>query len=206
MAEWFDSFPGFIQGIIVIAMVATVIMIIQIIMIFIGIGVGHDFDGTDVPDDMIGGDDPINDSGFIDVFGLKILTVRNLIAFFAIGGWSLICMYDITGSYAWSIVVGILVGIVTMFLLSWAMKAALKLQQDGTKDISNTIGKIGNVYLTIPANKAGFGKVNVLIQETIMEYDAMTEDDQSIVTGDDVVVCDVVNNYLMVKKNIKEKE
>ncbi len=200
MIEWFNSFPDFVQGVLILAFVSTIILIIQVIMLLIGIGVEHDFD-SEIPDDISGDADPFNDSGFLDIFGLKILTVRNLICFFAVGGWTLVSVYDSTQILWLSILLGIVGGFITMILFSYAMKMAMKLQNDGTIDIKNTIGKIGTVYLRIPANKSGVGKVHVIVQDSLNEYDAMTDSNEEIPTGSQIVIVGIINECLVVKKD-----
>ena len=195
MIEWFNSLPPFIQGVLILAVIATVIMIIQIIMIIIGVGLDNDLDiDADIPDSDIG------DVDIVNVFGLKLLTIRNIIAFFAIGGWTCVALYSATSSYPWAIIVGIIAGFVTMVLFSLGMRAMMRLQNDGTKDIKNAIGKTASVYLTIPGNKNGTGKINVVIQETLIECDAMTSDENAILTGEQVIITDVEDNCVIVQK------
>ena len=55
-------------------------------------------------------------------------------------------------------------------------------------EISNAVGKTGEVYLTIPPSLSGTGKINVDLQGTLTELDAMTENDTPIKTGAKVKV------------------
>ncbi len=192
MIEWFNSLTPFVQIISVFATIATIIMVVQIIMILIGAGLDNDID-ADIPDD-------VGDFDFFDVFGLKLLTVRNIIAFFAIGGWSCVALFSVTESYVWSVIVGVLAGLVTMFLFSLGMRAMMRLQNDGTMNLNNAIGKDGTVYLIVPANKQGSGKVNFVLQESLVECEAITDEDTDILTGEQIVICDVVNNCVVVKR------
>ena len=61
-------------------------------------------------------------------------------------------------------------------------------QYDGTLDIRNALGLAGTVYLTVPAARQGPGKVNVLVQEQLREFDAVTDSAGAIPTGADIVV------------------
>ncbi len=187
MFNSFNSLSTYLQVVTVISMIATLLLIVQLIIMLIGIDSETDFDFSS-PDDI----------SIFDIFGFKLLTIRNIIAFFAIGGWTFIIVQGFTDSYLLSNIAGVLAGLITMFLLTMAMNSIMKLQQNGVKIMQNAVGKTGTVYLTIPGERSGFGKVNVLIQETLVEYEAKS--DEEIVTGCEVVVNEVVNDYLIVSK------
>ncbi len=198
MLEWYNAMEPFFQGVAVVAICATLIMLIQLIMLIIGFGSDHDFDGDG---DFDSDGDIYNDGTFADVFGLKILSIRNFFIFLAMGGWSMIIIYELSENYPIAIIFGIIVGLIMVVLCSYAMKKAMQLQDSGNIDIANSIGKIGTVYLKIPGKRAGMGKVNVLIQERFVELDAMSEDEEDIPTGSEVLIVSQNNDYVVVKKN-----
>ena len=86
-----------------------------------------------------------------------------------------------------------LVVLAVMVLVGWIMQTMMKLKSDGTVNIKNALGTVGTVYLTIPAAKSGAGKVTLSIQNRTMEYEAVTQDEESIATGARVEVCDIVD-------------
>ena len=57
--------------------------------------------------------------------------------------------------------------------------------------IDRAIGRQGTVYLTVPARKAGAGKVTIKLQNRTVEYKAMTGEEE-LPTGAQVVVVSVV--------------
>ena len=59
--------------------------------------------------------------------------------------------------------------------------------------IANAIGKTAEVYLTIPAHRAGKGKITVTVQNRTMEYEAETEFD-ALPTGSSVQIVAVVGD------------
>ena len=190
----FKAAPEFIQAVIIIAAAATIIMIIQLVIMLIGIGADGGLD-TDADIEF----DAINDNSVFDIFGLRLLTLRNIIAFFSIGGWALVAIYEATDSYGWAISLGILAGLITMFLIAFFTRQMEKLQSDGSIDIHNAVGKKATVYLTIPANKNGMGKINVTVQERYVEMDAVTEG-EAIATGVEVEIIEAYDSYVVVKK------
>ncbi len=50
------------------------------------------------------------------------------------------------------------------------------------------MGSGGEVYLSVPALRAGEGKVNVVIQDTMTECAAVTDEKTAIPTGEAVTV------------------
>ena len=64
----------------------------------------------------------------------------------------------------------------------------------------NAIGKSGRVYLTIPASHNGEGKVNVLLQGSYVEREAVTDEEAPIPTGAEVVVVGVSGQTTLVVK------
>jgi hypothetical protein len=72
-----------------------------------------------------------------------------------------------------------------------------KLSDSGTLNLNNAVGKVGSVYLTIPAKRAGLGKVQIKVQG-LQTLDAMTDYDEDIKTGALVEVISIINNEILV--------
>jgi hypothetical protein len=83
-----------------------------------------------------------------------------------------------------------------MYAVGWLLRMAYGLRSDGTVHIERTVGLTGRTYLTIPAHKAGPGKVTVRVQGRIMEYAAMTSG-EAVPTGVAVVVLSVLTPQLL---------
>ena len=66
--------------------------------------------------------------------------------------------------------------------------------------MKNCVGCDGEVYLTVPAARNGIGKVNILVQETFAEYEAVTDDDEAIPTGEKVKVLKTDGSTLIVER------
>ncbi|MFP6583950.1 MAG: hypothetical protein VCD00_15535 [Candidatus Hydrogenedentota bacterium] len=169
----------------------SVIMILQILMTMLGMD-GEAEDIGDVGDDLEMGDEYIDTHNVSTQF-FGIISFRSVIAalaFFGIGG----LIGDSAGFptiITLSFAIGM--GFVVMVLVGWIMQTMMKLKSDGTVNIKNAIGTVGTVYLTIPAAKSGAGKVTLSIQNRTMEYEAVTQDEESIATGARVEVCDIVD-------------
>ncbi len=225
MFQWWDSLSTVSQILACMAIPATLILVIQTVLMLIGLGSGDDADidadadidvdtevdvGTDldadgdisdVGDGVFGDDIPdgdIDPSGFD---GLRIFSVRGIIAFFVVFGWMGIALDSANVSTYITLPVSIAAGFGMMVLIAFLFKAIMKLESNGNIDIRNALGVSGTVYLKIPANRNGHGKVNVMIQGTYCEKDAVTDSAEPLPTGSEIVVTGFSGqNTLVVRK------
>jgi hypothetical protein len=123
--------------------------------------------------------------------GLDLMSVRALsagVAFFGLGG--LAGMATPFGLFA-AIPLALIAGTAAMFGTAVAMRWMLGFDDDGTVSIHGAVGATGTVYLTIPGERKGSGKVMLTLQNRTVEYQAVTSD-ASLLTGAPIMVVDVV--------------
>ena len=157
------------------AIPATIILLIQIVMLLIGLGGEHDMDTDDDVDD-----------GSTDGYehdGLRLITVRGLVAFFAVGGWLGIAMVDVGLHPAIASLIALIGGFGALFLVAAILKWAARLQDDGNVNYSNAVGLTGEVYISVPPNFTGKGKINVTVQDRFIEADAVSDHPESLKHG-----------------------
>jgi hypothetical protein len=82
-------------------------------------------------------------------------------------------------------------GIAAMYGTAVAMRWMLGFEDDGTVSIDGAVGATGTVYLAIPGERQGAGKVMLTLQNRIVEYQAVTSD-APLPTGAAIMVVDVV--------------
>ncbi len=206
MTEWWEAMSVTSQIFAIIGIAGTLMLLIQAVLLLAGLGGGSDFGGdvsadvdADAGDGVFGhdlaGHDDAPDSG------MRILSLRGVIAFFAVAGWVGV-IADKSGAQLWlTILLALACGMATMLLIGFLTKKVIGLQSDGTADIRNAVGKAGAVYLRVPAKRQGAGKVNVLLQDSYVELDAITDEDEDLNYGAYVVVVGVTGgNTLIVKK------
>lgn len=133
-----------------------------------------------------------------DVLGLRLFTVRGMVAFFAVGGWLGIALIDFGMDSILALFLGMLAGFLSMVLMAWFFKWAMSLQTDGTLDYANALGKDATVYIPIPPGMSGIGKINVLFQDSYVEAEAMTKHPETLKTGIHVKVIEVRSNSVLV--------
>lgn len=80
----------------------------------------------------------------------------------------------------------------TMVVVGKFIQMLLQLNADGTVRIENAVGRPGTVYLTVPGQRSGSGKVTVKVQGRTMEFEAVTAD-ETLPTGTPVTIVQVVN-------------
>ncbi len=199
MSVWWASLTGLERLFAYVAFPATLLMILQTLMLLFGLG--HDGaggEGLEAEMDLdagAGGDvdfdlDIIPNGEAPDgpFAGLKLITLRGIVAFFAVAGWGGLWLLRMGMYPLFAAFLAIAMGFWAMLLMALFLKVTLKLQSDGTMDYHNALGKAGSVYLTIPAGRSGTGKVNLLLQDQWVELDAVTDEEERLLTGTEVVV------------------
>jgi membrane protein implicated in regulation of membrane protease activity len=191
---WWEQLSSFQQGMFIIAVSASFVMLIFLVLMLIGIE-GSDFDGVDDVSDV----DVINDEPLSGIGGLKILTIRGILAFISMGAWTAYLLVNWMHPLIAS-AIGIVVGAISAYLLALAFKATYRLESSGNLDYTNAIGQIGTVYIRVPKSKIGKGKITLTIQERYIEVDAMTEWDQDLMPKTIVEVIGIEDTTTLIVK------
>lgn len=221
--DWWNSLELATQIFYCIAIPSTLILLIQTVMMFFGFDNEADveidgelpdgdldldgdfeFDGEtelDIPDDGVFGDDDLTDVA--DLAGLEslhIFTVRGIIAFFVIFGWVGIAASTSGLHLAITLPLAAACGFAMMVAIAYLFRAVMKLRNSGNADNRNAIGSAGKVYLTIPPSRSGEGKVNIMLQGAFVERNAVTDEDESIPTGCEIIVVGVSGQTSLIVK------
>lgn len=195
MFEWWSALTFASQVFYCIAIPATMVLLIQTIMMFIGFG--EDGDGADELDFDDGLEDGLSDSDFseaqeaLGLEGLRIFTIRGIIAFFVVFGWVGVVMQAAEIKLIWTLITAFISGFAMMVLLAFLFQSLMKLRSDGNADNRNALGTSGKVHLTIPPERTGEGKVHIMLQGSYVERSAVTDSPEPIPTGCEVIVVGV---------------
>lgn len=190
MNEWWNALDGFDKTLWLITIAASVVFAVQSIATFVGM----DSDGGLDPD--ISGDGDLDHDGG----PFQLFTFRNFVNFFLGFGWTVLSLQDAIGNRAITIGVGVLVGVLLVAAVMYMFVALSKLNQSGNMDINNALNKTAQVYLTIPAHKTGSGKVQINIQGSVHEMDAMTDGDAIPTGGMAKVTAILTDKIVLVEK------
>lgn len=200
MIEWWNSMDLVGQIYALIAIPSTLILVIQTLMLIFGfVGDDIDADGIDLNDNGIG--DTPGDGG---ESGLALFSVRGLMAMAAIGGWSGLVMHSSGITLPITVLLSLAFGFLTLFGIAYIMKLAVKLQDNGNIDLGSAIGKVGTVYIPIPENMSGAGKVNLTVQERFIEIGAVTTAGRKLATGESIRVIATDETGLVVVEPLKK--
>lgn len=199
MCAWFNQDPLY-AVFWILAIPSSVILILQTILLLFGIGADSDSD-FDADADTDADTDGEFDGGMEDS-GLRLFTVRGMVAFFAVGSWSGITALSLGAHPLLAVFVALVMGALALLFVAYFVKWTLKLQHDGTMKPDEAVGKEGEVYMTVGANRSSRGKVNIIIGRQLVELDAITDEDTAIKYGERVTVIQVLgDNTLVVKTN-----
>ena len=198
MIEWWNNMDLVGQIFALIAVPSTLVLVVQTILLLVGIG-GDDLDadGVDITGNGIG--DTPGDGG---ADGLALFSLRGIMAMAAVGGWSGLVMYEAGIDLTVTVVLAAAFGFMALVGIAYLMKLAARLQQDGTLDLGYAIGKVGTVYIPIPAEMKGSGKISLTMQERFIEVDAMTTSGRKLTTGESVRVTATNENGMVVVEPI----
>ena len=206
---------------LVAAVVGGTVMVCQFIMMFLGMGddASGDFGGdadlgmdadigmdVDAVDGAIEGVDAIDadhqtswsqaadaDVDHPDASRIfEILSFRSVVAavaFFGFAGKASLAS-ELTNSQ--SLMVAIVAGVAAMYGIYWTMMQIYKLRASGNENINNAIGQSARVNVAIPKQGDGSGKVQLVLQNRSVEYEAVTSEEHAFSSGDQVVVVDIL--------------
>jgi membrane protein implicated in regulation of membrane protease activity len=124
----------------------------------------------------------------------SVVSFRTMVAataFFGVSGEA-----AISAGYAPStaFILAMIVGAFAMYGMYWLMRLIASLNSSGNERIGNAVGRQATVYLRIPATRSGAGKVQLSMQSRIVEYQAFTDDTETLQAGETVEVVDVAGS------------
>jgi membrane protein implicated in regulation of membrane protease activity len=186
-SEWWAALSLPLKVYWIVAIPATLLFVIQLILSFIG---GEYGDGEAMGDSDSAID---SDSGI----PFQFFTLKNLIAFFAIFGWTGIACLSYGLSLPLTVFISTMSGLLMMLLMATLFYLISKLTYDGTMKMKNAIGHSATVYLPIPAKRQGKGQVQVKFQG-LQTLDAITDSEEPLETGQVVKVSDIVDGEILV--------
>lgn len=161
---------------VVCAVLGATVLVLQVLLGLVGIGV----EGVEVEKDAVHGSD-----------ALKLLSARALaaaFAFFGIGG-----MLGLSLGFGALVALPVALAAGTSAAAGTAvlMRLLTSFEEDGSVRIERALGEPGTVYLRIPGQRGGAGKVLLTLQGRTVECQAVTALDE-LPTGTPIIVVDVL--------------
>jgi membrane protein implicated in regulation of membrane protease activity len=84
----------------------------------------------------------------------------------------------------------LIVGFIVLVIVAVVIRQMGRLESDPSLIIEGAIGETATVYIPIPSNRSGRGKVSAVLQSQIIELEAMTEG-EALATGERVMIVDL---------------
>ena len=124
---------------------------------------------------------------------LSLLGITAFLMMFGLGGRAM--LESRPGATLPALIVALLAGGISMWLMAFLFKLMKKMQSDGTSKIEKAVGQEGAVYLTIPANDVG--KVQIAVNGRLSVLDARAAGGKILQTGARVKVVRIANGNIL---------
>lgn len=186
MQVWWNSLNPVTQFFFVVAIPSTLILLIQTILTLVGIAGGD----SDLAPDDVGDLEPLGDGIDLDGDGIsdfsadfRMFSVRGIIAFFSVFGWVGVILSQ---NSHWFITFATAIGsgFAAMLIMAYLFYGISKLQASGNINYNQAVGRTATVYLRIPADRSGNGKIHIVLSDSLVEMNAITDRNQQIKSGD----------------------
>jgi hypothetical protein len=163
---------------LVCAILGGTVLVLQLLLGLVGVGM----DAVDFHLDK----DGIHASDALNLLSARSLAAA--LAFFGVGGLAALSLGF--GSLV-ALPVGLALGSCAAVGTAALMRGLALMESDGAVRLDRALGESGTVYLSIPGNRAGAGKVLLTVQNRTVECQAVTSLD-GLPTGTPVIVVDVL--------------
>jgi hypothetical protein len=187
--EFLEGLDPMLKTFWFIAIPVSIVFLVQAVMTFVGMdssdGIEADFDA-----DLDHGEAPF-----------QLFSFRNLINFLLGFGWAGISFYHVVESRILLMGLAIAVGSIFVFAFFLMIQQIQRFAEDNTFKIESALNQVCSVYLSIPGNKGGKGKIQVSVKGTVHELDAITESNR-IESGSMVRIIRIENNSLVVVEKL----
>jgi membrane protein implicated in regulation of membrane protease activity len=194
---------------LIAAVVGGTILVCQFLLTLLGLGhdggdIAHHMGGGFHADAHFGGDVAGHHAGDMHtdsdqqhpdsthLFG--VVTFRTLVAAAAFFGASGKAALSAGYAQSTAIILATLIGLFAMYGMYRLMRLIAGLDSSGNERIDNAVGRQATVYIPVPATRKGAGKVQLSMQNRIVEYQAVTDDAETLKTGEIVHVIAVAGS------------
>jgi len=145
------------------ALIATGAFVIKLSLLLIGGDSGGDFHDADVP-------------GHDTTPAFKLLSVQAMTGFLMGFGWGgFAALKGSQFGMPAAIGIGVVCGLGMMWVLAMVLRGMHELESSGNIEVADVVGREAVVDVTVPASRAGRGRINVVIDQRQRSYAAITE-------------------------------
>ncbi|HEY6563896.1 MAG TPA: hypothetical protein VIY86_05335 [Pirellulaceae bacterium] len=181
------------------AVLGGTVMVCQLLMTFLGLASHMDL-SADHHVDLGGGHDAGDSAhgshghGAGSTWWYGLISLRTLVAGLTFFGLAGMTSLSAGGTAFFALLPALAAGALSMLALHRVLAIMSRLRADGTMRIERACGLTGTVYIPIPPEKSGAGKVQLRMGDRIVELKAFTNSSLRLPTGAMVVVTAVLNH------------
>ena len=195
--DWFQALPPYMRAYWTIAIATSIIFLIQMTLTLIGLGdtvAGGDVGDFDAGSAELGdgNGDTMDTGGAIQLF-----TIRNTVNFLLGVGWGGVCLSSVIENRFLLALAAILCGCIMVCAFIIMYRQLMKLEGNGSYRIEESVGQVCEVYMRIPGQRSGSGKVQISFHGSVQELPAQTEGD-AIPSGTKVRVEKVIDKTVLI--------
>lgn len=187
MNEWWNAIEILEKVYWIITFVGSLFFIFILIMTFVG-----------------GDVDELGDSDFDGGIDFQFLTFKNLIGFITIFGWSGLASIHSGWTSSTTIIVSSVCGGLMMVAMAALFYFLRNTGESGTLNLENAVGCVGEVYLPIGKERATIGKVSVKVQGSLRELEALTDENEDLLSGNVIKVISVISDEILLVEKLKK--
>lgn len=187
MIETFKTLDPMLQGYWALAIISSVVFIIQAIATFVGFDADTDISGGDAD---------------FDADGFHIVSIKTIVCFILGFGWTGVLFWETIESKMLLSILAFVIGLAFMLIIALLLRWVMKLDKDNTFHTEQTVGLIAEVYLRIPASRKETGKIMVSLNGSVHEIEALTDETETIPTGGKVEILSVVKSSVVLVKKV----
>ncbi len=180
ITDWWNELTMIAKIFWGISIISSVFFII--LFVFSLFGFDTDTDG-DMDFDGVSGDFPL-------------FSAKAIVAFFTFFGWTGILMINQDKALFSILFASFISGFLAMILVSNLFRIFNRLSETGNMDPLEMTFKTGNVYLRIPGQQSGKGKIHITMNNRLIEVNAVT-DGPEIPFGFEIKVIEVIHSDLV---------
>ena len=200
---------------LICAVVGGTVLICQFVLTLVGLGGAHDADFShDVPHDFSSGaghDALAGDTDNADGAGhdahahhgsswlFAVISFRTLVAAATFFGLVGLAAQSANQPLGVQLLLATAAGVGAMYGVHWLVRTMGRMGEDATIRIHHAVGKEGTVYVPVPAAKAQAGKIQLNVNNRLVEYEAITNSAERLATGTKVRVVGVAGTALEVE-------
>lgn len=192
--DWYQALPPYMRAYWMIAIAVSVVFAIQMALTLIGLG---DTDADADISDMGDGNGETMDTGG----AIQLFTIRNTVNFLLGVGWGGVCLSSVIQNRFLLALAAIVCGCILVAAFIIMYRQLMKLEGNGSYRIEESVGQVCEVYMRIPANRSGSGKVQISFHGSVQELSAQTEG-EAISSGTKVRVTQVIDKAVLIVEKL----